>query len=251
MELSEPPRDREWLRGRFRLRSLMHVQVTCPRCSQLIGGSDVNVATDVARCARCDQVFVLSALVQAGSSGPANLDDPPRGAWYRSEFDGFEVGATTRSPIAFFLVPFVCVWSGLSIGVLYGLQVIHQRFDLYQSLFGIPFVLSTLFLGAVALMTVCGKVVVRVSDAGGIVFSGVGRIGWSRTFTPWEVTSVRVERYPSGNNQQPLTILLDGPHKLRFASQLTEVRRDFLANVLRQELPARKGPGPYAARDWS
>jgi hypothetical protein len=194
------------------------------------------VATDVARCSGCDEVYTLSSLVQAGESGPFDPNDAPPGAWFRSEFNGFRVGASTRSPIAFFLVPFMCVWSGFSLGGIYGTQFVQGRFNLLSSLFGIPFVLGTLFLGAMALMAVCGKVVVNVSESEGAVFTGIGSLGWQRSFNPTELTAVRVERYVSGRNQQVMTIVLDGPHKLRFGRGLSEARRDFIANVLRQEL---------------
>ena len=88
------------------------MQVLCSKCGQVLAGNDLNVVTDIARCPRCNEVFALSSLVHASSSGPVNLDDPPRGAWYQADFNGFVVGATTRHPMAFFLVPFMCVWSG-------------------------------------------------------------------------------------------------------------------------------------------
>lgn len=212
------------------------MQVICSKCGRVLGGSDLNVATDIARCPKCDEVFVLSSLVQTIATGPVNLDAPPRGAWYRPDFNGFVVGATTRNPIALVLVPFMCVWSGGSLGGIYGSQIIHGKFDLGMSLFGIPFVLGTLLFGSIALMSVCGKVVVRVSDSEGVVFTGIGPIGWHRRFHAPEVTAVRVERGASGNNAQGMTIVLDGPQRVRFGSGLTEARRDFIANVLRHEL---------------
>jgi hypothetical protein len=206
----------------------------------MIAGDDMNVVTDIARCAPCGEVFRLSSLVQVNESGPVDLDDPPRGAWYREEFDGFVVGATTRHPMAILLVPFMCVWSGFSIGGIYGQQIARGKFNLGESLFGIPFILGTLVFGSIALMTVCGKVVVRVRDFGGEVFTGVGSIGWRRPFDPKQITAIRIEPYRSSNGQTSSTILLEGPKKLRFASGLTEPRRDFLANVLRRELATRR-----------
>lgn len=56
------------------------------------------------------------------------------------KFDnGFEISATTESPIAFFLVPFMLVWSGGSLGGIYGTQIANGHFNLFLSLFGIPF----------------------------------------------------------------------------------------------------------------
>lgn len=225
------------------------MQVLCPRCRQVLAGNDLNVATDLARCVRCDEVFTLSTLVAAQASGPVNLDDPPRGAWYRSDFDGFTVGATTRHFVALFLVPFMCVWSGGSLGGIYGTQIMQGKFNLFMSLFGIPFLLGTLFFGSIALMAVCGKVVVRVANAEGVVFTGIGSIGWRQTFDPSEVTAVRIESYGSGNRGSTMTIVLDGPQKLRFGGGLTEPRRDFIANVLRQEFTGKNAA--RGERDWS
>ena len=162
------------------------MKVVCPRCRNVLGGDDLNAATDIARCSACDEVYRLSALVQATESGPFDPNDAPRGAWFRTELDGFSVGATTRHPIAFFLVPFMCVWSGFSLGGIYGTQFANGQFNLLMSLFGIPFVLGTVVLGAGALMAVCGKVVVQVSESEGVVFTGIGMLGRRKSFNPAE-----------------------------------------------------------------
>jgi hypothetical protein len=219
------------------------MQVFCPKCAQTLRGDAINVVTDVALCGKCNEVFPLSSLMQAQESGPVDLSNPPRGAWYQGDINGFIVQATTRHPIAFFLVPFMCVWSGFSLGGIYGTQIMQGNFNLGKSLFGIPFLLGTLIFGAVALMAVCGKVVVRVLDSEGVVFTGVGPFGWRRPFNWDDVTMVRVERsFTRNNSSQAMTIVLDGPRKLRFGSGLTENRRDFIANVLRHELMNRSDP---------
>jgi hypothetical protein len=223
------------------------MQVVCSKCGRVLAGDDLNVVKDIARCARCGEVFALSSLVEANAAWPVDLDNPPRGAWYRGEFNGFVVGATTRHPMALFLVPFMCVWSGFSLGGIYGTQIVQGRLNLLMSLFGIPFILGTLLFGWIALMAVFGKVVVRVSDSEGVVFTGIGPVGLRRPFNPCEVTTVRVEPHlggygSSGNNWPSMTIVLDGARKVRFGGGLREARRDFLANVLRQKLVTDKGP---------
>jgi hypothetical protein len=215
------------------------MQVVCPRCDRVLSGDDMNVVTDLARCPNCAEVFKLSSLVEVNEAGSVDLNDPPKGAWYREEFHGFEVGATTRHPIAFFLVPFLCVWSGGSLGGIYGTQIAKGRFDPFISLFGIPFLLGTLLFGSIAFMAVCGKVVVRVLDNEGEVFIGIGAIGWRRRFHSKQISTITQESsisYTHHNLQPSKTIVLGGPHKLRFGSGLSEVRRDFIANVLRVHL---------------
>jgi hypothetical protein len=212
------------------------MQVLCPKCNQVIEGDNLNIVTDIARCQKCDEVFVLSSLVQTVASGPSDVNDPPRGAWYQDEFNGFTLSSTTRNPIALFLVPFMCVWSGASLGGIYGSQILKGQIEWGLSLFGIPFLLGTLLIGSITLMTVCGRVVVRVLDSEGSVFTGVGPFGWRRRFDTQQVSAVRVEVYRTNDNGNSKTIVLDGPNKLKFGTLLTEKRRDFVANVLRQKL---------------
>ena len=99
-------------------------------------------------------------------------------------------GGDDESPAAFFLVPFMCVWSGGSLGGIYGSRIARGQFNLEASLFGIPFVLGTLLFGSIAVMSLCGKAVVRVRGDEGVVFVGVGAIGWRRRFRWGEVTRV-------------------------------------------------------------
>ncbi|MBI2477147.1 MAG: hypothetical protein HYV60_00350, partial [Planctomycetia bacterium] len=105
----------------------------------------MNVATDVAVCPNCGEVFPLSSIV-ATQDVPTEfeINDPPAGAWFYDDFRGWRIGASTRSRAAFFLVPFMCVWSGFSLGGIYGTQIAKGEFNLGMSLFGIPFVLGTL-----------------------------------------------------------------------------------------------------------
>src|SRR5512137_2776592 len=99
------------------------MKVQCPKCHVDVPPANVNVAADTVWCAGCNEAFALSELVgkAGGEEVPIEVPpEPPRGAWFEKNFDGWEVGATTRSPIAFFLVPFMCVWSGGSLGGIYG-----------------------------------------------------------------------------------------------------------------------------------
>jgi len=162
---------------------------------------------------------------------------PPSGAWYRSQGIEFEVGATARSGAAFFLVPFTLLWSGGSMAGIYGTQIAKGRFDLTQSLFGIPFLLGSLVLIPITLITIFGKVVVRSSGDQGGVFIGVGPFGWTRKFRWSEIKMVRVSltKWQQNNRNMPV-IEFDAPKPIRFGSQLSEKRRGFLLAVLRRRM---------------
>ncbi|MGO9201951.1 MAG: hypothetical protein ACLQM8_15595 [Limisphaerales bacterium] len=222
------------------------MKVTCPKCRTEIPLEDINVAKDIALCRQCSQTYSFAELSQ--DSGVADVDTsrPPKGAWYKSQGIESEVGARTRSWAALFLAPFALVWSGLSLGGIYGSQAAKGRFDLRMSLFGIPFVIGTLILVPITLMTVFGKVVVRSSGDQGCVFTGVGPFGWSRRFRWGEIGAVRstTTRWQQNGRFMPL-IELEGPKPIRFGSQLSEARRQFMLAVLRPMAKGRSAPSLY------
>jgi hypothetical protein len=214
------------------------MKITCPKCGSSVPADRCNVATDVAVCARCNEAFAISALVAQGHV-PDDFDihDPPAGAWFEDTGSGWQLGATTRSPFAFFMVPFMCVWSGFSLGGLYGSQIAHGQFNLFISLFGIPFLFGTVLFGCLALMMVCGHVLVTSDYEGGRVFVGIGPIGWTRRFD-WAAIHAVAElpanyHQPGGDGR---AIALIGQKRILFGSMLSEPRRYYLVQCLRQLL---------------
>lgn len=129
----------------------------------------------------------------------------------------------------------MCVWSGFALGGIYGSQIVKGQFNLVMSLFGIPFVLGTLFLGSMAVMSVCGKVIVSVDrDGEGQVFTGVGMIGWTRRFHWASMTAV--EEAPVDRNRFPFngfSISIIGQSRLKFGTMLSEPVRFYLIQSLR------------------
>ena len=217
------------------------MKITCPTCSKQIPPNQLNVETDVALCSQCNEAFSIATLVAAGQdSGDFDFSDTPRGTWFSETFAGWTIGATTRSPIAFFLVPFMCVWSGFSLGGIYGMQIVEGKFNLGLSLFGIPFVIGTLIFGSIAVMSVCGKIILTVDNDMGHIFTGVGAIGWKRYFDWASITRIEDDHlglHYSGS--QGLVIALVGKTRLKFGSMLTESRRFFFLQGLRKLLASR------------
>ena len=217
------------------------MKITCPQCKLAIPASRLNVGTDVALCEKCNQVFSISALLATGQVPEAfDVHYPPRGAWFEDNGTGWRIGATTRSPAALFLVPFMCVWSGFSLGWIYGSQIVNGEFNLLLSLFGIPFVLGTLVFGGVALMTVCGKVMVAREHDDGWVFEGMGPIGWTRRFRWASVSAVEEDRASFRQSGSTGTVIsLVGETRLKFGAMLSDPRRYYLLQCLRKFLAER------------
>jgi hypothetical protein len=210
------------------------VKLTCPKCRSEIPLDDVNVAADIALCRKCGDNLNYSELIQDAEIPVAELNRPPGGAWFRRDHRGFEVGASTRSAAAFFLVPFMTVWSGFSLGGIYGRQIIKGDFDLGWSLFGIPFLLGTLLFGSIAAMTVCGKMLVRVEGNRGTFFTGVGPLGFRKRFKWDEVTAVRRTWKAGSEGNVVNQITLDGRQPINVGVGLSEKRLSFMLSALRQ-----------------
>jgi hypothetical protein len=226
------------------------VNLNCPKCGGALPAADVNVTTDVAVCRRCDGIFKLSELVSHEAASHADLGPPPPGAWCFEDAHGFRIGATTRSPIAFYLVPFMIVWSGFSLGGIYGHQIVQGKFQPGISLFGIPFIIGSVVFWSLALMAIAGKCELTVRGDEAALFIGLGSLGWTRRFHWSEISTVSeapmTKRYP-GNRGAALS--LEGRSRLIFGSNLSDARRYYLLNALRRRLKrAPAAPGvPYRA----
>lgn len=213
------------------------MKLACPKCRTEIPLEDVNVSTDIALCRGCKQTYSFAELTQNETVATIDESHPPKGAWYHSQGSEFEVGATTRSWGALFLVPFTLVWSGGSLGGIYGSQIYQGSFNLMMSLFGIPFFLGSCVLIPLALMMVFGKVVVKSSADEGILFIGIGGLGRRWRFRWSEIKTVRqtLSKWTTNGQQQRL-IELDGPKPIRFGSGLSEPRLNFMLAILRRRL---------------
>ena len=198
---------------------------------------DINVSKDIVFCRQCSNTFSFAELTSDQTALDVDVSQPPGGAWVKNQGLDSEVGATTRSWVALILVPFALVWSGGSLGGIYGTQIAKGQFELGQSLFGIPFLIGSLVLVPIALMTIFGKVVVRRSGDQGSVFIGFGLIGWTRRFRWSEIRAVRstLSTWQQNGRNMPL-IELQGSKPIRFGSQLSENRRNFMIAVLKRQM---------------
>lgn len=216
------------------------MEVICPTCRSKIAPDDINVSTDVALCRSCGNTFRLSEIIGAIPSSSIDLHSPPSGAWYAPTADGFTAGATTRTWMALFIVPFTCVWSGFSMSGIYGSQIVKGEFNLSSSLFGIPFLLGTIFLFSWCAMAVFGRVTITRHSDQLTIFTGVGSIGWTRTCALSDFSTVR-EGYSGFNNwnwnsRQGPSIRIEGKRAVAFGSMLSTDRRYFLLKVVQTAL---------------
>lgn len=209
----------------------------CPKCKSEIRTAHINIQADIAQCVKCNDVFKISENFEEPEDISFSISNTPNGTWFKTGYNETIIGASTRSPIAFFLVPFMLVWSGASLGGIYGTQIIDREFDLIQSLFGIPFILGSLLFWTLALMAIWGKVEITLNNKGGKIFTGIGTIGKNKHFLWSDVTSIKGNhpnyRYPG---RQVSNLVLEGNKKISFGSGLKENRKLYLYKAMRSIL---------------
>jgi hypothetical protein len=147
-----------------------------------IATEDLAPAQGLAVCRFCEKPFPLAASQAAvpyerRPSVPELA--PPKGVSLVETMDGFHLSISTRSWVAVFLVPFTLVWSGGSLGGIYGTQIAKGEFSLTQSLFGLPFLIGSVFLIGLTVMAVAGRLIVEL--AGGRLRLRAGALGVYRT----------------------------------------------------------------------
>jgi hypothetical protein len=142
------------------------------------------------------------------------------------------------SPILLFLVPFTALWSGGSMYGIYGNQIREGKFDLGQSLFGIPFLIGTLvLLGIIAYLTF-GKWTIALDRGQGSVFVGLGPFGWTRHFSYNRNTLVSMRMTNVQVNEQPQKGILVRTDDVDFVfgSLLKEDAKRFIAAAILQQV---------------
>ncbi len=213
--------------------------ILCPTCNKPIPPADFNIATDVAFCRACNKTIAISEVVRGFTKQPvaAGPAAPTSGTWFHDDGVETRIGASTRSPVAFFVVPFAAIWSGFSLGLIYGSQITSGKFNVVYSLFGIPFLLASLVIWSMALMLIAGKIEVRLRSGEGVIFTGMGPIGRTKRFSVSEITTIREDWSGLRTNRQPRKmIILEGARRITLGTMLNEPRRYFLLQSLRSAL---------------
>ena len=195
----------------------------CPDCGLPIEAADLAPAQGVAVCRFCEKPHPLAACQQAIPFEHRNIIPEqalPKGVILEETMDGFRLTLSSRSCIAFFLVPFTLFWAGGSLGGIYGTQIAKGKFELLQSLFGLPFLVGSVFLIAVTAMAVAGRSVVEL--AGGRLNLRTGALGIYRTKSAdWRdvrgcrLTEVTRRGRSSYSTSYQLEVAVEGAEPLR------------------------------------
>ena len=210
------------------------MKTTCPACGGTYFLERADVARDLAVCRGCGEAFCLSEALNIDHYGADMLASPPAGAWIEQDHDGFAIGTSSRSPARFILVPAMALWSGILIVILGAALATGEKLGSVM-LAAIPFLLFSIPFWSFALMATWGKVVLRARGDRGEIFVGLGVIGWRRRFNWGQVHALGIGgpsmllNYPGAGSTG---IVLEGAGRLRFGTNLSEQRRDWVMIAL-------------------
>jgi len=245
----------------------------CPECGAPIAQADINMAEGVALCRACGRLSRLGDVAMADSPpAPAFPGTPPSGCRFIDGGPGgeTELHATIRSGSAVFFLIFATFWNSIvSIFVVIAIAGLYSRLIgplpswypnppmssgkhgtphpassmstselTFMCLFLIPFVLVGIGTALVALIGLLGSLRIRIDPTAVRVRTGLGPLAWTRTIDPTRITRVSIGQtsWQQNNRTLPLIVIAAADREVKFGSQLSPERRNWMAAVLRQRL---------------
>ncbi len=218
------------------------------------------MAKDVAFCRPCNVARPLSSLAHGTAlETGVDLNRPPPGCWHRHDGMGVVTGATHRSVGATFgLLAVSLFWNGIvSVFVLLVLSSTLRLMEvsvpewfpapkmndesmgvgmtIFLWIFLTPFIAIGLAIIGGFLSALAGRTEVRLNRTEGVIFTGIGPLGWRRRFMTPDVKEVRIDnqqwRDSDGDRRSKTHIIveLNSGRLLKFGSMLREDRRKFVA----------------------
>lgn len=205
------------------------MRLLCPQCHSEIG--EIPAVGKKTLCGSCRKQFRCPEVPEP-SGALLDLRNPPRGTWFKEFTNGFELGASMRSPMKLLLVPFACCWIAGSAGLFLKSVANPPGYDVWLLAFALALVGGAVYFGGVGVLGIFGKVAIRRHGDAGEVFTGVGAMGFHRRFNWSQVQSMKITpRHGIVSSQQ---IKLQGVQTLRFGSHLEGRRLKFILDALRQ-----------------
>ena len=217
---------------------------TCPSCGAALPLADVNVAADVALCRACGRsgAFLHNASVPAISDD--ELARPPKRVRLRREFgDALSVVVRPSRAALWFFIPFTLLWSGISMTAIYLVPLVRGEFEWQEGLFGLPFLIGTLFLLTMILYLLFGRTTITLMKGRVRVSTGLFGKGRVREMECAKGTQVSLQMsgYRVNNVPQQEIVLRSGSEELKFGAMLLpNEAKPYVAAVLKRAAGGRQ-----------
>ncbi|OEE73757.1 hypothetical protein [Vibrio genomosp. F6] len=207
------------------------MEVNCSKCGRKIESENINVSLDTAYCQNCENLTSLASILEAASDSKFDSTQKVNGVHISGNDYDWSIELSNRSWAALFLVPFTVVWVSIALSGIYGTQLMNGEFDFKQSLFGLPFLIGSIVLISITLLSVLGRTYVSNENGKGLIFIGVGSIGWYRRFE-WQ-NIARVREVGLGQRRH---ISLEGKQRINLGWGLSTEKLYFMSSFLKTKL---------------
>jgi len=218
---------------------LSHTQhIYDENCDRKINNNNYNISTDTAYCEKCGLKHSLSQQLEYSEIDRSILENPPKGTFNIDDWNSTRIGCHFSRKLLIFLLPFACVWSGVSIGAIYIAPLVKGELELEKALFGIPFLLGAMVIWSVTLTILFGKLTVKIEHGFGEIIYGIGNVGWKRKFYLPDVESVCIKRSNVRiNNQVQDGICVETSEKeIFFGTTIRNEHKNYLCAYLKSKI---------------
>ena len=211
----------------------------CQSCGAAVALADVNVANDIALCRACGKTMPFTEIAPIAGSENVDLARPTKGVRIEeSPIHGRSITYRKIPLVVLFLIPFTAAWSGFSMYGIYGSQLKKGEFDLASSLFGLPFLIGTVFLVSFILFCLFGRW--RIGYSGGVLAASmqVGPIGWTRRLVCDKSArvSIRPAKWQNNSGPQNLIQVECQGNTLKFGTAIPDEAKAFIAEAIRRTI---------------
>ena len=217
--------------------------ILCPDCSTQIPDNDLNVGTDIAYCRICKKAHKFSVINESVDIADFNVNAKPKDVKIVSTDRSLIVEHHRINKIVLFLIPFMCLWSGMSMALIYVVPIMKGKLDLFGALFGMPFLFGTIAMLIIIIFCLFGKTKLSLTENTGEVFIGVGKIGWRRSFSLNDVVGVSIVNSKVFVNHQAKTMIsikYKSGLLFGFGVMLTDDVKEYMAKILKKTLLTRR-----------
>ena len=211
----------------------------CEYCKAEIPVADVNVSTDIALCRACGKTMPFSNIAPLADAGGYDMEHPPKGVRFEANPIHGKSIIYRKIPVSLvFIIPFTMVWSGISMGGIYGTQIAKGEFNLLISLFGIPFLIGTIVLVTTILFGLFGRWRISFNHGVMAVAAEVGPVGWNRriSYDPDTRVSIKTSGWSKNGQAQESIQVAGGGNVLKFGSSIPDEPKRFIAEAVRRSI---------------
>lgn len=232
----------------------------CPSCDGEILTSDINIREGVALCSHCGELSHLSDLNYTGMRNEERLANPPKHSSIKSDQDSARISISLFSLPRFFAMLFACIFWNSIVSIFLNIAITSVCYHIFGyipnwlptvisdagngidnlgmtiflCLFLTPFVIIGILLLISVLLSLFGSIRIILSPEKSSISTGFTFLRWKKVFDPNQVSSISIEQGKLSNENDTRTVIqIEAQKTIRFGSDLSEHKKEWLVAVLK------------------